>query len=239
MKKVDYLHDILREQLQQAAGTANRDQSTDSYTGSSHTFYAVPVPVRRKIIRDLLRQESELSDTTCLQLVDKLFRGASHEEKTMGAYVLKYRVSARHGVTPEQLARWLPELVGWAEVDALCFNVFTADELLAEWSSWGQLLQQLACHANPNVRRAALVLLCGPVSRSDDQRIHGLAFTLVRQLASENDILITKAISWLLRCQIDTNKHAVVNFLQTHTEALPRFVTREVERKLRTGKKNR
>lgn len=229
----------IQSQLQAAAGTANRDQSTDSYTGSTHTFYAVPVPVRRRIIKLLVRSQAHLSDQEWFVLADALFHGDSHEEKTMGAMVLQYRPSARRLITHRQLRTWLEQLVGWAEVDACCYNIFTAEELLADWMRWEKFLHTCARSRNLNVRRAALVLLCGPVTHSDDVRLHECAFALTKSLAAESSILITKAISWLLRCQIDTYKTAVRDFVAVHERTLPRFVVREVIRKLETGKKNR
>ena len=224
--------------LTAAAGTANRDQATDSYTGSTHLFYAVPVPTRRQIVRLLLRAHPHQSPHEWLSLADQLFRGASHEEKTMGAMILQYHRAARVRVTRRQLRRWLAELVGWAEVDALCYNIFTAEELLADWEHWEQFLCTCRRSRNTNVRRAALVLLCGPVTRSSDARLHACAFGLVKSLSSESALLITKAISWLLRCQVDTQKDAVRTFMSMHSDDVPRFVMREVTRKIVTGKKN-
>jgi hypothetical protein len=43
------------------------------------------------------------------------------------------------------------------------------------------------------------VLLTGPVSRSDDARFRDLAFEMTERLKRERIILITKAVSWLLR----------------------------------------
>ena len=239
MNQVAGWHETILVLLQSAAGTANRDQSTDSYTGSTHAFYAVPVPVRRQIIKQLIRSHAHVSDQEWLKLSDALFHADSHEEKTMGAMVVQYRATARRLVTHRQLKRWLEQLVGWAEVDAFCYNIFTAEELLADWIRWEKFLHTCARSRNVNVRRSALVLLCGPVSHSADARLHECAFVLTKSLTAESSILITKAISWLLRCQIDTRKTAVRDFVIEHEHTLPRFVVREVMRKLETGKKNR
>ena len=233
------LHSSICVSLQAAAGTANRDQSTDSYTGSTHMFYAVPMPVRRQLIKNSIKQHASLSDRTWLKLADQLFFGASHEEKTMGAIVLQYRPAARALVRFPQLRRWLRQLAGWAEIDALCYNVYTADELLTAWPAWEAFLTDLAKSRHRTLRRAALVFLCGPVAHSTDARLHNLAFQSVTQLALESDILITKAISWLLRSQVDTQKSMVAVFVAEHATQLPKIAVRETRRKLETGKKNR
>lgn len=239
MSKIHEMHNEICGALAFAAGTANRDQSTDSYTGSTHTFYAVPVPIRRQLIMLLLRTNQTVPDQQWVLLTDRLFKGQSHEEKTMGAMMLHYRPSVRNMVSLSQLSCWLELLVGWAEVDATCYNIFSAEELLAKWPEWKQFLSTCARSKNPNIQRAALVLLCGPVSNTTDQRVHAVAFSLCLELSSEKSILITKAISWLLRCQIDSNKPSVQKFIDTNSDRLPRIAVREVTRKLLTGKKNR
>ncbi len=233
------LHFEIITALEAAAGTANRDQATASYTGSTHRFYAVPVLVRRRIIKTLIRNNQTLTNQDWLVLAEALFLAPSHEEKTMGAMILTYRREARAQVTHIQLKRWLTQLVGWAEVDALCYNIFSAEELLADWPKWEDFLLRLAKSNNVHLRRASLVLLCGPTAHSTDLRLHTVAFTITTQLAPDKLILITKAISWLLRCQIDTNKKLVTAFIQAHKTRLPKIAVREVLRKLETGKKNR
>lgn len=230
------LHTKVLAALKQESGTANRAQATDSYTGSPHYFYAVPVPRRREIIKAVMK---DTEATELLALCEALFAGRSQEEKTMGAMVLTYRPAVRTLVEFLVLDRWLGELIGWAEVDALCYNTFTDTELLADFRSWKQFICALAQDSNVNKRRAALVFLTHPTSRSQDERIHALAFALIRQLAPEKDVIITKAISWLLRCQIDTNKAAVADFIVKQQTTLPKIALRETKHKLVTGKKNK
>lgn len=230
------IHQTAVAELESLAGTGNRDQSSASYTGSQHFFYAVPVPKRREIIKALIkdREAKEL-----LPLVDVLFKGRSHEEKTMGAMILTYRQDVRQLCDFPTLDNWLGELVGWAEIDAFCYNTFSTEELLAELKSWKQFICALAHDANINKRRAALVFLTHPTAKSSDERLHALAFKLILQLAPEKDILLTKAISWLLRSQIDTRKEAVAEFIKIHESKLPKIALRETRRKLVTGKKNK
>jgi 3-methyladenine DNA glycosylase AlkD len=222
--------------LKAESGTGNMSQSSTSYTGSCHFFYAVPVPKRRAIIKTIIRHR-EANDL--FLLADTLFNSRSHEEKTMGAMILTYRPDVRQLCDFATLDGWLNELVGWAEIDAFCYNTFSPDELLSDIKAWKQFICALAHDANINKRRAALVFLAYPTSRSDDERLHALAFKLILELAPEKDILITKAISWLLRSQIDTRKNAVADFIKTHESKLPKIALRETRRKLLTGKKNK
>jgi 3-methyladenine DNA glycosylase AlkD len=230
------VHKEIISQLEALSNTGNKSQSSSSYTGSRHFFYVVPVPKRRALIKAVIinREAKEL-----LLLSDALFKGKSHEEKTMGAMILTYHKDVRQLCDFHTLDSWLNELVGWAEIDAFCYNTFSPEELLADLKPWKQFICALAHDANINKRRAALVFLTHPTARSNDERIHALAFKLILQLAPEKDILITKAISWLLRSQIDTKKNEVADFIKMHESKLPKIAVRETRRKILTGKKNK
>ena len=229
-------HKEIIAELKMLTGTGNKDQSSSSYTGSSHFFYAVPVPKRREIIKAIIkdREAKEL-----FPLADAILKGSSHEEKTMGAMILTYRKDVRQLCNFPILDNWLGELVGWAEIDAFCYNTFSSEEILSELKSWKQFIGTLAHDSNINKRRAAVVFLTHPTAKSSDDRLHALAFKIILDLASEKDILITKAISWLLRSQIDTRKEAVANFIKIHESKLTKIALRETRRKLVTGKKNK
>ena len=236
---VHNLHKHIITFLKSEAGTANAGQSSDSYTGSTHKFYAVPVPVRRRFLKSLIKEHKSTTDAAAwLELVDTLFAGQSHEEKTMGAYLLDYLPAVRATVSLQRINGWLGELVGWAEVDALCQNVFQPEELIQNWSAWEKFLTRLAKDSNINKRRAALVFLTGPTSKSSDAQLHSQAYKTIELLKTEKDILITKAISWLLRSMTDSQPDSVAQYVESNSDTLPKIAVRETRKKLRTGKKN-
>jgi 3-methyladenine DNA glycosylase AlkD len=129
-------------------------------------------------------------------------------------------------------------LNGWAEIDGLCQNVFSAEEMIADWPGWERLLEQLSRDANINKRRAALVLLNSPVHYTDDARFRDLALIVIDRLKAERDILITKAVSWLLRSMITRHRGAVETCLAEHGPSLPAIAVRETRTKLATGTKS-
>jgi 3-methyladenine DNA glycosylase AlkD len=83
------------------------------------------------------------------------------------------------------------------------------------------------------------VLLARPVSQSGDERIATLAFEIIGRLRNEKDVLITKAVSWLLRSLIKNHQDEVREYIANNSEELPKIAVREVRNKLETGKKNR
>jgi 3-methyladenine DNA glycosylase AlkD len=82
-----------------------------------------------------------------------------------------------------------------------------------------------------------LVLLCKPLTRSDDKRLQALTFQLVNRIKSEKEILITKAISWILRSMVNLHLIPLKNYLAKNKQTLPAIAVRETLTKLQTGKK--
>jgi 3-methyladenine DNA glycosylase AlkD len=233
-------HEKLLQQIR-AAGcppARGRPGETDSYGGSGHLFYRVSVPARRSLAKHWLALHPDLSPAELLAVVSSLIAGASHEEKTLGPLLLGYCPSGRRGVGPAHVERWLEHLRGWAEVDALCQNVFSADELLADWRAWRSALTRMARDSNVHKRRASLVLLTGPTRYSADLRLRDAAFASIDRLRGERDILITKAISWLLRSMTTQHAAAVAAYIDANAQALPKIAVRETRTKLETGRKN-
>ena len=54
----------------------------------------------------------------------------------------------------------------------------------------------------------------------------------------EKEVLITKAVSWLLRSMIKYYRNEVTDYLNENKESLPKIAVREVSIKLETGRKN-
>jgi 3-methyladenine DNA glycosylase AlkD len=211
-------------------------QANDSYVGSGHLYYDVSVPVRRTLAKKWLKENRSITDSEFLAVVGSLFRGKSHEEKTLASILLAYHRSGRKAVGLKQLNAWLDHLVGWAEIDSLC-TIFTADEILADRREWERFIAALARHRNINKRRAALVFLTGPIRRSEDKQLAELGFRTIEVLKSERAIIITKAVSWLLRSMVTHHKRAVAAYIKENHHSLPAIAVRETSRKIATGRK--
>ncbi len=212
--------------------------TTDSYGGSGHLFYRVGVPERRAMVRRWVAANKKAAPEDVLAVINSLFQGESHEEKTLAALLLDYHGAARLKAVPADLDRWLSHLNGWAEVDALCQNRFPAEEMLADWPAWRGMIEQFSKDADINKRRAAMVLLNSPVHYSDDPRFRDLALVIIERLMDERDILITKAVSWLLRSMITRHRAAVERCLEEQSARLPKIAVRETRTKLATGTKS-
>jgi 3-methyladenine DNA glycosylase AlkD len=222
-----------------AAGTPYRGgQSNDSYSGSGHPFFNVSVPELRRIARAWLAAHRKSADADLMAMTDRLFRGEAYEEKVLGAVLLQSNACVQRQLTPTRVDDWLNDLSGWAEIDSLCAGAFWAELMAADWPAWRALIQRLAADANINKRRAALVLLTAPTRTSDDPRFRDLGFAVVDKLKAERPILITKAVSWLLRSMARRHGPAVAAYLEANAASLPAIAVRETRVKLATGTKS-
>lgn len=230
-------HKTILTRLKRTKGKGTRQSKSDSYISSGHHYYDISVPERRKIAKEWLGKNQSIPNKEFIVFLDHLFKGKSHEEKTIASHLLGYHTEHRKVIAPRYLDDWLNSLVGWAEIDTLCFNVFTSSEISRDWKSWKTFLQKLSKNKNISKRRAALVFLVGPVHYSDDERFSKLAFEIINKLKHEKAIIITKAISWLLRSMVKHHKRAVRDYVEREKSALPKIAIRETYRKIKTGKK--
>jgi 3-methyladenine DNA glycosylase AlkD len=232
-------HAALLDQVRQASRPMSHGRfDVARYLGAERVSYNVTVPDRRRIAKAWVAAHKAMPPEDFLAVVDSLFAGASHEEKTLAAMLLACDAGARGHFGPAEVDGWLDHLVGWAEIDTLCQNIFTAQEMLADWPAWKNLIERLARDPNINRRRAALVLLNGPVSRSDDPRFAELAFRTIEWLKPERPVLITKAVSWLLRALTTRHAPAVAAYLEAQAASLPAIAVRETRNKLANGRKS-
>lgn len=210
---------------------------TESYLLSGHTYYGVPVPTRRKIAKMWLKEHPDLLKKEFFEVIDALFTGTSHEEKTIAAIILEYLPEMRKLVTFKQLNGWLDHLVGWAEIDALCSGTFKAEDFMTDWDGWKKFVQKLARDKNINKRRAALVFLVYPIHYIQNPDVAQFSFEIIEQLKHEKPIIITKAISWVLRSGVGHHTEAIKKYIQLNQDTLPKIAIRETVRKIETGRK--
>ncbi len=230
-------HKTLLAEIEKHQRKRLHSQANDSYLSSGHRYYDVSVPARRAMSKAWLKANRGIGDKEFIAVLDSLMLGQSHEEKTVACILLACHAQGRAAVGPKKLDTWLNDLVGWAEVDSLCQNVFTAEEVLDDSKRWEAFIRKLARDKNINKRRAALVFLTGPVRYSADKRLAAVAFDVVEVLKGERDIIITKAVSWLLRSLTENHKRAVADYIGRNRDSLPAIAVRETMQKVPTGRK--
>jgi len=199
---------------------------------------ATTVPQLRRAALTWAKDNKDIPARQLQQIITGLIHDPNALKKCMGGILLGYMPAQRSGLSPFLYEEWLDHTVGWGAVDAICYGNFMAKEILDNFQVWKTLIKRLAKSPNANKRRAALVLLTKPLKESVDKRLSKLAFYVIDKLKDDKIILITKAISWLLRNLTKHHDKEVRVYLDSKKETLPKIAVREVLNKLKHGKKS-
>lgn len=235
----DSLHHQILQQIKKNSGKGTAHTLLDGYLGNSHFRYPISAPVLRRIAKDWMYDHRDLAAGDLASLLTDLVESASGTEKTMAGILLDYATPDQRKFKPALFDRWLDHLEGWAEIDAVCTGKYAATEVVNQWKKWKPLLTKFSKSKNINKRRASIVFFCSPLSKIENKEISLTALQIVDTLKSEREILITKAISWVLRSMVRYNREVVENYLKENGASLPKIALRETLVKLETGKKTR
>jgi 3-methyladenine DNA glycosylase AlkD len=237
MNNTSFLHQDLLKHIIARSGKPTQHTFLDSYVGNNHPRYPISTPHLRATARAWLRA-TPLTPKEFLSLLSSLIQAPSSTEKTIAGILLDYASQDQINFDPKIYDRWVNHLQGWAEIDALCYGHFKINQVLEHWSNWKKLLLKLNKSKNINKRRASIVLLCKPLTRTENEAMRKLTFQLIDQLKHEKEILITKAISWTLRSMVKFHKKPLQDYLNKNKSTLPAIAVRETMTKLKTGRKS-
>jgi len=219
------------------SGDKKTNEWVQHYLGSNKPTLGIKSSEMVKMAKEVI-SENNFNEKTLVELLDSLYSKATcFAEIDMAARILGVEPKIRKNLDPILLDYWLNFTHGWAEIDVLCQNNFTADEILGNWNKWEKLLIKFSNDENVSKRRASMVLLTKSLRQSDDKRLSELAFEQVEKMKWEKNILITKAISWLLRSLVKFHVDEVLEYLEAKKETLPKIAYREAYKKATTGRK--
>lgn len=234
--KDSHHHQILSE-IKAKSGKPTKHTFLNNYLGNQHPRYPIASPELRAIARSWARDNRDLDADDFAQVISDLVHGKSFTEKLMAGMLLDVSRKEQRKFDPRLFDEWLEQLEGWAEVDAMCTSKYTRTEIQAQWKDWKSLILKFSKSENIHKRRASLVLFCAPLSQITDEEMAGTVFQIIDRLKPEKSVLITKAISWVLRSMIKHHRELVDDYLKENSETLPRIAVRETLVKLKTGKK--
>lgn len=234
------LQEELLNHIKEKSGKPTQHTALDNYLGNTHFRYQISIPVLRSIGKTWMKENAdELSLKAFTSLLTGLTAAPSATEKTMAGILLDYAPASLRQFDPKLFGKWLGPLQGWAEVDALCTGVYTSTEIANHLPEWKKVLLALSKSKQIEKRRASLVLLVSPLLKTRHEHLLKIALQNINLLKSEKEVMITKAISWLLRSAIKFHKAEIAEFIQAQEETLPRIAVRETLVKLKTGKKTK
>jgi 3-methyladenine DNA glycosylase AlkD len=232
-------HAEILKLIQGKSGRGTSHTSLDSYLGNSNPRYKITAPVLRQLSKEWMRSHRDMTSGEFVELLTSLIHGPSSTEKCFAGMLMDAATGEQNSFSPQVFEDWLDHLNGWAEVDAVCTGKYTITEILPQWPKWKKLLVKLSKDKNLNKKRASLVLFCSPISKHDDAAMAELALENIDRLKDHKEILITKAISWLLRSMVKHHRRALENYLKANADSLPKIAVRETLVKLKTGKKTK
>ena len=232
-------HQEILQLIKENSGTPTAHTFSDSYLGNSHPRYPINGPAMRKIGKAWMRSHKKLSAKEFSDLLTSLVEGVSSTEKVMAGILMDSATKEQRTFDPKVFDRWLDHLEGWAEVDSVCTGEFTVSSIPDQWKRWKPIVIKFSKDKNIHKRRASLVLLCSAIRYVDREDVAAIAFANIDRLKSEKEVLITKAISWLLRSMIKNFKKQVTAYVKENKDSLPRIAVRETLTVLKTGKKTK
>ncbi len=233
------LHTELLKLIVQHSGKPTQHTFLDSYLGNAHPRYPISIPILRKIAREWMRTHHDVTSAKFVKLLSSLIHAPSSTEKTMAGILMDLSSPSQQGFDPLIFDDWLEHLEGWAEVDAVCTGAYARTQLTVNFVVWKKLLVKFSKSKNIQKRRASLVLLCSPLRQTRNLPMVMLALQNVDRLTSEKEILITKAISWVLRYAVKHHKSEIKKYVALKQHVLPKIAVRETLTVINTGKKTK
>lgn len=232
------LHKELLERIIEKSGKPKKQPFLDNYLGNSHPKYPINNPTLRSITKEFTRNHKDLRVKDFQQVLTSLIQAPSMTEKMAAGLLLDTCTKEQRKFIPAIFDKWLNHLIGWVEVDTLCSGKYSKTEIKEQWSEWKTLLLKFSASKNINKRRASLVLLCASALRYErNEAMANVAFQIIHKLSHEKEVLITKAISWLLRSMVKFYKKEVAAFVQKNKSTLPAIAVRETLAKIKFGRK--
>jgi 3-methyladenine DNA glycosylase AlkD len=232
------LHEEILSLIKKNSGKGTQHTMLDTYLGNKNPRYPITAPVLRTLAKDWMRAHKDLQAAEFAALLTSLIeKGISSTEKMFAGILMDYATVEQGEFDPVIFDRWLNHLEGWAEIDTVCTGKYTIRHIVQDWSRWKPLLINFSKDKNISKRRASLVLFCSPLPHTDDERLAKLALQNVDRLKSEKAVLITKAISWVLRSMEKKHRKVLSDYVKANKDTLPKIAVRETLVKLKTGKK--
>lgn len=230
-------HKEIREQIKRKAKKELSFYMSAQYSGSSHKRYGMSAAESRELAKEWAKKCASIPVGERLRLLDALYGADCMDEKQLAGRILLLSPETRKHVLPNRAKKWLLYLEGWEEIDSLCQSVFSACDMLEHWTQWEKALLGFAASRHISHRRASLAFLTAPVRQSRELVFADLAFQNIERLQHEKDILITKAVSWLLRELIANHRERVAEYIARSSLNLPKIALRETRNKLQNGRK--
>jgi 3-methyladenine DNA glycosylase AlkD len=236
MKDIDAMISEVIAELEKMADPERREWARGNYP-TTLKIIGVKVPDERKITNALIKDFKKLEAEKVLEIAKKLVNTGILECQHIAYEALSKHKKALQLLNLKHLTDLGKGLDNWLSVDS--FGVYLAGYAWRQGQITDDVVLQWAESDDRWWRRTAVVCTVAL-----NQKAHGgtgdpvRTLVVCRKVASDNDPMVAKALSWTLRELVKIEPEPVKNFLNEHEAVLPPRVKREVKSKLETGKKN-
>lgn len=231
--------DAIKKLIRENASTADKKEKewVQKYLGTKREYICLKSADRDRILRQVVADFKQQDPKKVILILDRLFNSNTFEYFNFAGKLLTRLPEVRSELKMDKLEKWIKNSTGWAECDSICQSLFDGDEVLERWDEFENTIISFRKSKNIQLRRASLVLQVKPNRNCADLKMRRLALETIEMLKCEKEILITKAVSWLLREMSKLGKEEVKKYLIDNRESLPAIAYRETMKKIETGKK--
>jgi len=232
------LHNLIREietQLDELSDPERLEWAKKNYA-TTMTVKGVTVPNIRPIVKDLSRRYKKAPPEEVIEFVKLLNATRILEAQQIAFEVLDKHKTARQSLTLEDLLVLGDGIDNWISVDY--FAGMLAGPAWREGQIPDEVVEEWATSEDRWWRRAAVVctVALNQKARGGSGDV-GRTLKICKLVADDKDEMVAKGLSWALRELAKREQSPVIEFVNEYEDILAPRVTREVRRKIETGRK--
>lgn len=223
------------DQLKRLSDPERIEWAKQNYA-TSMILMGVTVPNVRPLVKDLTKRFKNSSAEEVIHFAKHLNSTRILEAQQIAIEVLDKHRAARESLTLDDLLAFGEGIDNWVSVDY--FAGFLAGPSWREGRISEDVIHEWATSEDRWWRRAAVVCTVALNQKARGGRGDASRTLKVCELvASDEDEMVAKALSWALRELAKREVGPVTKFIDQHEAVLPKKVIREVRRKIETGRK--
>lgn len=204
-------------------------------TPSSLRKLGVSVPIKRKIAREWLEENREMIEVDFLTLLNTLLQQPISEMRGLALELLWSNKKVLKDFDWQVAEKWLSDIDNWGHCDFLSCNIFGF--LVKQDQTHLKKLKSYLKKPGKWFQRAGIISTLQLIRAKEIDSEEVLA--MINQIIDNQDPMIQKAISWVLRELVRAGySREVEEYITKNQTRLAKYVTREVNNKLRTGLKS-
>jgi 3-methyladenine DNA glycosylase AlkD len=232
--QVQEWHAELLSAIERLADPAYREGSL-MVAPTAQRVHGIRTPDNRRLAREWRRAHRDVDPAVVLSLVEVLWSSESRDERALGLEILNLHPDLVRDLEVARFDRWRLDIDNWGVCD------FVGTRILGPWVEAEpedrlRYLEQLV--GDPHLYSRRLGLVASVYLNTGGTEYGEWTLSQVDRLIDERDPMITKAISWSLRQMTRHQASIVEAYVDSRTDRMAALPRREVQNKLRTGRKS-